>query len=212
MTPPEETRPLLPRRYLPLLIILLLSGFLSLFVEGFFTRFIFLPIIQFFAYYYRLYQILPQNLVWGGLVVYAALVMLRLLWPRFARPPATAVADTPRSRLQQLAEMYAQARKSDYARWELAREVEKLALLSLQRQHGQTAVAIQQRIASQTLPLPPALQAVFAVNRAIPDYRSFIAARQAARRKPIPALATLDLDAALAEMVAWEAGEMKDAG
>ncbi len=204
----SETRPLLPRRYLPLLIILLLSGFLSLLVEGFFTRFIFLPLIQFLAYYYRLYQSLPQNLVWGGLVVYAALVMLRLLWPRFSRPTATAVADTPPSRLHHLAGMYVQARKSDYARWELARELEKLALLSLQRQHGQTAATLQQRIASQTLPLPPAIQALFAANRAIPDYRSFVAARQAARRKPIPTLATLDLDAVLAEMEAWEEARM----
>lgn len=204
MNAEPETRPLLPRRYLPLLVMLLISGFLSLFIEGFFTRFIFLPIIQFFAYYYRLYQIVPQNLVWGGLVVYAALLMLRFLWPRLPHPQPETLAETPRRRLHRIAEMYTQARKSDYTRWELARELEKLALLSLQRRHGQTAVALRQRIANQTLPLPPAVQAIFAANRAIPDYRSFIAARQAARRKPIPTLAALDLEAALAEIEAWE--------
>ncbi len=68
---------------------------------------------------------------------------------------------------------------------------------------GETAVVIQQGIASGDIALPAALKPVFAACDAIPNYRSFIAQRQKARRKPLAALANLDLDAALQALEEW---------
>jgi hypothetical protein len=207
-------RPFLPRRFVPLVFLLLISGFLSLFVQDFFTRSIFLPFVSFIGYYYRLYQILPQNLVWAFVVMWAGLMALRVLWPRIPPKSRLALPEAPHGRVPQLAALRAQAEKSDYARWELARELEKLALSLLAREYGETAVALQARIAREEIPLPAALQAVFAAGRAIPSYRSFIEARRAtggglvrqslAANRPITVLANLDLDAALAALASWE--------
>lgn len=220
--PPRK--PFLPRSVIPLLTLLFISGFLSLFVEGFFTRLIFSPAVQIANNYYRLYQSLPQNLVWAFVVVLSGLVATVLLWPRFAPGQPQNLPEVPHGRVSQLADLRARAEKSEYARWELAREIEKLALSLLAREYGETAVALQARIAHEEIPLPAALQGVFAAGRAIPSYRSFIEARRAAggglaryrplRRglarsplagnRPIAVLANLDLDAALAALASWE--------
>lgn len=207
-------RPFLPRHLLPLIILLLISGFLSLFIQDFFTRLIFQPVVAFIGYYVRLYQTLPQNVVWAFVVGWAGLVALRVLWPQLPPKSAAGPPESPRGRVSQLADLRAQAQKSDYARWELAREIEKLALSLLEREYGERAVVLQARIARDEIRLPAALQAVFQACHAIPSYRSFIEVRQAASsgfagrlflgNRPIPVLANLDLDAALAALAAWE--------
>ncbi len=211
---PEPTpaeRPFLPRRFVPLIILLLVSGFLSLFVQDFFNQVIFLPILRFFRYYYRLYLGLPQNLVWAVAVLLAFFVAVRRLWPRFVKEPPPQTQERPQNRLRQLADLHAQALTSEYVRWELAQELEALTVALLQWEYGETAVAIQQRIDQGDITLPAELQPVFAACRAIPNYRSFIAQRQNGSRltarfvpqKPLPALANLDLDAALRALEAW---------
>ncbi len=202
--PPSRLRP-----FLPLLILLFISGLLSFFVQDFFTQIIFLPILEFFRYYYRLYLGLPQNLAWGGVVFIALLMGVYRLWPRFSNLSTAPAPSKPQNRLGQLAALRAQAENSDYARWELAREIEKLALLLLEIEHGEKAAVLQERVARNEIPLPEALNALFRACRAIPNYRTFIEARQSvggrlARRQPITDLANLDLDAALAVVASWE--------
>ncbi len=201
--PTPATRPFLPRRFVPLVIVLLISGFLSFFVEDFFSQVIFLPILEFFRYYYRLYLGLPQNLVWSAVVVLAFFVAINRLWPRFVKPPLPQTKETTQNRVRQLANLHQQAETNEYVRWELARELVTLTLSLLQWERGETAVVIQQGIASGEIALPAALKPIFAACDAIPNYRSFIAQRQKARRKPLAALANLDLDAALQELEEW---------
>jgi hypothetical protein len=197
----------IPRRHLPLVVVLLLAGLLSFFVQDFFRQVIFLPIVEIFLNIYRFYRQMPQNLVWGVFLLFAlALAVSYLLlsavetiWqqlrhPEESKPPA-------RDRVSQLAELADEARRTEYARWQLAREIEGVLLGLLAWDMGETAVSLQRRIQKGQLSLPPNLQAVCAANAAVPNYIQYrVTQRRRSRRKPLAALAALDLEAALGEL------------
>lgn len=198
----------LPRRFLPLIILLLLAGLLAFFVQDFFRQVIFLPIIETVLNAYRFYRQLPQNLVWG-IVVFFALALafsflilsaVETIWRQLRRPEE--VAPPAHDRVSRLAELAGEARRSEYARWQLAREVEGVLLALLAWDLGETAVSLQRRLRKGEFLLPPNLQALCAANAAVPNYIQHRVAQRTRRHKPIAALANLDLDAALNELAA----------
>lgn len=198
----------IPRRYLPLIIVLLVAGLLSLFIQDFFRQVIFLPLVEIALNIYRFYRQMPQNLVWGVFVLFALVFAFWFLllegvetaWRRLRRP----LADLPeaRDRVARLADLVAEARRSEYARWQLAREIEEVMLALLAWDLGETAVSLQRRIRRGQLSLPPNLRALCAANAAVPNYIQHRVAQRTRRRQPIAALAALDLEASLSELEA----------
>ncbi len=200
--------PPIPRRYWPLITVLLVAGLLSFFIQDFFRLVIFLPIVETILDYYRLYRQMPQNVVWGLFLLFALVIAaiflilnaLETIWRQLRQPEA---AQSPtRDRVFELAGLVAEARRTEYARWQLAREIENVLLALLAWDFGETAVSLQRRIRQGQLHLPPNLQALCAANAAVPNYIQHRVAQRTRQRKPIAALAALDLDAALAELEA----------
>lgn len=200
--------PPIPRRYWPLITVLLVAGLLSFFIQDFFRLVIFLPIVETILDYYRLYRQMPQNVVWGLFLLFALVIAaiflilnaLETIWRQLRQPEA---AQSPaRDRVFELAGLVAEARRTEYARWQLAREIENVLLALLAWDLGETAVSLQRRIRQGQLHLPPNLRALCAANAAVPNYIQHRVAQRTRQRKPIAALAALDLDAALAELEA----------
>lgn len=192
----------LPRLRL-LIAILLLAGLLSTLVEGFFRNIIVVPILETLNAMHRLYAAPPQVLIWWGMLAIGSALSLRALW--LWPPKRRGDEDAPiiEGRVARLAGMLPRAERSDYFRWQLAQELEMLAVATLQQAHGAQADAIRQGVLAGTLAVGPGLKALFRACAAIPGYRQFVTRRADAGRKPMGDLAGLDLALAVAELEAW---------
>jgi hypothetical protein len=181
----------------------LVAGLLSTLVEGFFRSVIVVPLLEMLAVLYRVYAIPPQALIWWSMVGLGIFLGLRALWtwPKISRKRDEAPLGA--GRVARLATMLTRAQRSDYFRWQLALELERLAVAALQQAQGTSASAIRHAIQSGSLRVGPSLETLFQVRAAIPSYRQFMTERAASGRKPIAALAGLDLEAAVHELEDW---------
>jgi hypothetical protein len=185
------------RHHVPLLIFLLVAGLLSLLLRGFLRQVVFIPLLELAFTLYLTYHSLPQNVLWAVFLALAIAVALRSLPLGRPRREETAPPSPARGRVATLAELAAAVGDSDYARWQLAGVVEALALEMLQQRSGAPVAVVRRRITAGEVDLPPPLRALFEARRALPTYRHFIAARNAAARGRVDCIAALDLEGAL---------------
>lgn len=203
-SPPVKKRPFISLRLMPLVILLFILTLLSLILPGFFQQVVYAPIMSRLVVLFNIYRGIPQNLVWVALIILTLWVMLTALRPAPRSTSETFEEAPDSSRLSQLATLAADARQGQHARWELAREVQKIALQIIQAETGQTAVSLRQEIAQgKRLNAPPEINALLRLSVEMPNYRSFLDARDAASNGRIPQLDALDLDKAVATLVEW---------
>lgn len=196
-------RPFLSPKFIPLVIVLLLAALLSLFLPDFFRQVILAPILSRLIVLYALYRGVAQNVMWGFFVFIAFWITLRVLRPS-PEPAAPPDEEAPRlSRVDQLSRLAADARSGQHARWELAREIQQVVLGVMQAETGETADSLRQRIHDGDLPAPPEISALLDLCAALPSYRSFLEARDAAPNRRIPQLAAVDLEATVAALINW---------
>lgn len=198
-----QKRPFSESRFVPLAVVLLAAAILSLLMPDFFRQVILAPILSRLATLYGIYRGVPQNVMWGIFVFAAVWIMLYALRPDptekeepFAEKPGT-------SRLSQLATLAANARTGQHARWELAREIQQVIVSLMQTESGETAESLQQHIQQNELNAPPEVAVLLEMCAQLPNYRSFLDAREAAPGGKIPQLANLDLAAALTALAQW---------
>jgi len=197
-------RPFLSARFVPLALLLFIITLLSLILPGFFQRVIYVPIASRLVVLFNIYRGIPQNIMWAVMVFITVWIMLVALRPAPSRDDAPLEEEKGSSRLIKLIQLAADARKGQHARWELAREMQQVALQVMQAETGETAVSLRQRIAhGDIVNAPPEIAALLRLCADLPNYRSFIEARDAAPNKRIPQLDALDLDAAAAALVQW---------
>ncbi|MCA9971904.1 MAG: hypothetical protein KC425_16890 [Anaerolineales bacterium] len=193
----------IPPRYRPLAGIFLLSVLLSLLIPGFLQRVLVIPLFTILLRLIRLYLFVPQNVMWGILVLYVGYVALRSLnavVPMWWQRQTAVRAEGPVGRLAQLVD---EAAGSPYARWQLAQELETAVVRALSSAGGDTPEAVRQQIAAGEFDLPPAVRALLDVCAQIPNYRRFTELRKADPDAQLQALARLDLDGVLTALEAW---------
>jgi hypothetical protein len=205
-TPPPQLgkRPVLPSRFVPLTVLLLVIILLSLFLPGFFQQVIYDPIVTFLILLQRVYRGIPQNIIWGVLVLITTWVMLAALRPARRLEETPGEEKTGATRFSWLVELATDSRSGQHARWELAREMQQIAIQVIQAETGETDVSLRQRIAKgEQLPAPPEINALLRLCADLPNYRSFLEARDGAPNKRIPQLDALDLEGAAAALTQW---------
>ncbi|MCP4419193.1 MAG: hypothetical protein GY805_21465 [Chloroflexi bacterium] len=200
-------RPFLSTRFIPLAVVLLLGTLLSLLLPDFFRQVILFPIISrlqvVFYGLYRIYHGIPQNVLWGGFVFMTLWVMLRGLRPPDSPRDEPFTEKTETSRLNHLIKLATDAHSGQHGRWELAREIERIAVKLMQNDAGETAVSLRERIHRGDLTAPPEIISLLELCASLPSYRSFTEARSTAAKNQIPQLAAIDLDATVAALTHW---------
>jgi hypothetical protein len=103
-----------------------------------------------------LFESLPQTYLWTALVVIAALIVLRRFLARGQpHPPREDVAVQGPGRITTLTRQVQRARKSEYARRSLAREVRDLAVEVLAHERRMTSEQLRRDLRDGRLDLPP---------------------------------------------------------
>ena len=205
----EVKRPFLSSRALPLAILLLVTVLLSLFMPDFFRQVILAPILPRVAILYGIYRGIPENVMWGIFIFVALWIMLYALRPDPSEEDEAFEEKPGTSRLSQLATIAADARTGQHARWELAREIQQVIVSLMKTEPGETAESLQERIQQGELKPPPEVTALLNLCVHLPNYRSFLDARDAAPRGEIPQLANLDLAATLTALEQWRQAQQE---
>lgn len=198
-----EKRPFLTSRTLPLAILLLVAILLSLFLPDFFRQVILAPILSRVATLYGIYRGFPQNVMWGFLVFIAFVIALYTLRPSPTKQDTPYQEEQRESRLRQLSLMTRHAQNGQHARWELAREMQSLTLKLMQLETAETPETLRQRIQQGHLPAPPEIVALLDLCAALPSYRSFLDAREAAPNQHLPQIERFDPQATLDALHRW---------
>ena len=201
--PSTQKRPLLSAKYIPLIALLLLATLLSLLLPDFFRQVILAPVLSRVAILYGIYRGFPQNVVWAVFVFAAFWIMLYAFRTSNSADEKPFVEKPGPSRLNQLATLAADARASQHARWELAREVQQVVIKLMSTAPGETAESLLNRIHSGSLNAPPEVEKLLTLSVTLPNYRSFMDAREVAPHGEIPQLANLDLAATLVALEQW---------
>lgn len=205
--PSVEKQPIVPRRFRPLLALILLTGVASLLFPDFFFAVCFGPINLLFQLLLLIYRGIPQNLTWGFFILLAIYLAVPAIIPVLQTSKTEPDETVIDSRLADLVRLEADARTSQHARWELAREIRKVAIDLLRTDPSDTPESLQQHLEAGEFDLSPVITELFAVCAHLPSYRVFMEAREAAPNGKIPELAALDLDAAVAALNDWRRPE-----
>ncbi|WP_420644085.1 hypothetical protein [Candidatus Leptofilum sp.] len=200
---PNPKRPFLHPRFLPLLILLFLAVLFSLFLPDFFRQVILAPILSRVATLYGIYRSFPQNVMWGFLVFAAFVMMLYATRPQLNKSEEPFEELFNPSRFHQLVRMSQNATKGQHAQWQLAHEIQRLVLEMMQLESTETPETLRQRIETGELPVPSEIVTLLDVCASLPNYRSFLEARDAQPNRRIPQLAVLNLEATVAALVRW---------
>ncbi|MDX1664360.1 MAG: hypothetical protein R3272_11225 [Candidatus Promineifilaceae bacterium] len=142
-----------PNRYVPLAVLVLVVVLLSLLIRNFFTRAILTPLFDTILGIYALYRSLPQNVLWALLVLAAAAVAVRALWPSGGWRLRERRLHVPQGQMERLAELITLAPERTYARWQLAHQLRETLLALLARESGISRSEIHGRAPAEVLEL-----------------------------------------------------------
>ncbi|MCA9897311.1 MAG: hypothetical protein H6654_02480 [Ardenticatenaceae bacterium] len=198
-----EQRPFLTPRTMPIALLLLAAVLLSLFLPDFFRQVILAPILSRLATLYGIYRGFPQNVMWGFFVLLALVVAVYALRPSRKQTEKPFVEKQGESRLRQLTHLTHDAQNGQHARWELAREMQSLTLSLMQLETAETPEILRERIQQGQLPAPPQIVQLLDLCAAMPSYRSFLEAREAAPNQRIPQIDQFDPQATLDALARW---------
>ena len=148
------------RRFLPLLIILLLAGLLTLVLGDWLREAVVTPLL-FGVWVGRLiFDSIPQAAIWGLFLLLTFPLAVRSLLR--TSPAASKMTTLEASSAQRIGFwLYALRRVEQdiYYRWQLAQHLHKLAVDALANDQRISPKEVRQRLADGTLNLPPDMQA-----------------------------------------------------
>ncbi len=200
---PEPKRPFFSPKVMPLLILLLLAALLSIALPDFFRQVILAPILSRIVVLYGIYRGFPQNVMWGFFVFAALAMMLYATRPKLNQSEEPFEETYTPSRLQQLIAIANNATSGQHAQWQFAHEIQRLTLEMMQLETTETPETLRQRIQAGQLPVPPEIEQLLDVCANLPNYRSFLEARDAQPNRRIPQLVALNLDATVNALLQW---------
>lgn len=207
----DARRPLLPNRYLPLVILIVLAVLFSVFVRGFFRQVILIPLLSVLLGLYNFYLTVPQNVTWAIFILIALVVAVFTVWTPPGKPDDTPAEEIRLGRLTQLSTLIRDARQSEHARWQLAHEMQTLAIEMLQKQYIaiDSVESLQAYRAAHRLYLPPEIETLFAVCAQLPSYRSFVDARADSPSGSVAAVANLDIEGTVQALARWQGNDLE---
>jgi len=178
------------RRLLPLALILIVAGLLTLVLQDY-TRQLIKPFL-FLAWIGRLLLgALPQEFIWAIFVLIALLVAARNLFkPSASSPPVPRSQPSPAGRIERWATLIEQSRQETYYRWQLAQPLQALIIDVLAHRQRLTPRQIKQQLAANSLKLPPEIQAY--LQASMISFSRLLADRSRFRSGSAPS--PLDLD------------------
>ena len=147
------------RKLLPVLGILLIAGLLTLILQNH-TRQLISPLLFMLWIGRLLLESIPQAVIWGIFIALALLIAGRSLLGRRAiqRSVRPTIAASP-GRIQNWARLIEQAEQDAYYQWQLAQSLRELIMAVLAHHERLSPKEIRERLADNTLDLPPELQA-----------------------------------------------------
>jgi hypothetical protein len=153
------------RRLLPLALILIVAGLLTLVLQEY-TRQLIMPFLFIVWIGRLLFATIPQAIIWGVFIAIALLIAARTLFKRRPSPPAALRSHPPpEGRIENWARLIERSKQEAYYRWQLAQPLQALMVDVLAHRQRSTPRQIKELLAANALDLPPEIEAYLQASK-----------------------------------------------
>jgi hypothetical protein len=184
---------MLKHHLLPLLIIILLAGLLTLVLGDWLREAMVTPLLYTIWVGRLIFDSIPQAAIWGLFLLFSLLLAAKSLLK--TRPPASKVIIPEPPSAQRIGFWLNSLRRVEqdiYYRWQLAQHLHKLAIDTLANDQRISPKEARQRLAQGALNLPPDMQAYLQAGMTSFSYFSVNKRRFWLKKESAPASLTLD--------------------
>lgn len=137
---------------------LILTGLIIALAQGSLRESVVIPILTLFWLMQRVFESLPQALVWGALVILIFILAIRSLPVPPDRLRRHAPEPLPRGRVEEWAIKLVRARADPYVRWQIANRLAQTTIRALATDAQVDPRIIRRHLESGELDVPPQVQ------------------------------------------------------